>query len=91
MIEIDRDLAARLEEAYPTLAVHRADVLEFDFAQLPAGLRVVGNLPYNVSTPLLFRLAALAGRLRDAHFMLQREVVDRMVARPRARSTAACR
>ena len=85
-IEIDRDLAARLETAHPALAVHRGDVLEFDFGGLPAGLRVVGNLPYNVSTPFLFRLAAFAGRLRDAHFMLQREVVDRMAARP---STAA--
>jgi 16S rRNA (adenine1518-N6/adenine1519-N6)-dimethyltransferase len=85
-IEIDRDLAARLEETQPGLTVHRGDVLEFDFGCLPEGLRVVGNLPYNVSTPLLFRLAAQAGRLRDVHVMLQREVVDRMVARP---STAA--
>ena len=81
-IEIDRDLAARLEEVHTSLTVHRGDVLEFDFARLPAGLRVVGNLPYNVSTPLLFRLAAQAARLRDVHVMLQREVVDRMVARP---------
>jgi 16S rRNA (adenine1518-N6/adenine1519-N6)-dimethyltransferase len=81
-IEIDRDLAGRLETAYPALEVHRGDVLEFDFGRLPEGLRVVGNLPYNVSTPLLFRLARYAGRLRDVHVMLQREVVDRMVARP---------
>jgi 16S rRNA (adenine1518-N6/adenine1519-N6)-dimethyltransferase len=81
-IEIDRDLAARLEEAHPALIVHRGDVLEFDFGRLPENLRVVGNLPYNVSTPLLFRLAASAARLRDVHVMLQREVVDRMVARP---------
>jgi len=81
-IEIDRDLAARLEEAHPALVVHRGDVLEFDFGRLPEDLRVVGNLPYNVSTPFLFRLAAQAGRLRDVHVMLQREVVDRMVARP---------
>jgi 16S rRNA (adenine1518-N6/adenine1519-N6)-dimethyltransferase len=80
VIEIDRDLAAGLEKTHPAVAVHRADALEFDFAQLPERLRVVGNLPYNVSTPLLFRLAAWAGRLRDAHFMLQKEVVDRMVA-----------
>ncbi len=85
-IEIDRDLAARLAEAHPALEVHRGDVLEFDLALLAQPLRVVGNLPYNVSTPFLFRLAAFAGRLRDAHFMLQKEVVDRMVARP---STAA--
>jgi 16S rRNA (adenine1518-N6/adenine1519-N6)-dimethyltransferase len=81
-IEIDRDLADRLEADHPALEVHRGDVLEFDFARLPEDLRVVGNLPYNVSTPLLFRLAHYAGRLRDVHVMLQREVVDRMVARP---------
>ena len=81
-IEIDRDLAARLEAEFPALALHRADVLKFDFTRLPAGLRVVGNLPYNVSTPFLFRLVEFAPRLRDAHLMLQREVVDRMVARP---------
>ena len=59
-----------------------ADALECDFAAFPAGLRVVGNLPYNVSTPLLFHLARFAGRVRDMHFMLQREVVQRMVAEP---------
>lgn len=81
-IEIDRDLAARLEAEHPRLALHRGDVLKFDFAQLPDRLRVVGNLPYNVSTPVLFRLVEVADRLRDAYFMLQREVVDRMVAAP---------
>jgi 16S rRNA (adenine1518-N6/adenine1519-N6)-dimethyltransferase len=84
VVEIDRDLAERLRAAYPVerLAVHMGDALEFDFAALPAPLRVVGNLPYNISTPLLFRIAAFAPRLRDLHFMLQREVVDRMVAAP---------
>jgi 4-hydroxythreonine-4-phosphate dehydrogenase len=79
VIEIDRDLAARLRAAYPAerLVVHEAD-----FARLPPGLRIVGNLPYNVSTPLLFHLAAFVDRVRDLHFMLQREVVERMVARP---------
>jgi len=81
-IEIYRDLAAQLEAEHPRLVLHRSDVLKFDFTQLPARLRVVGNLPYNVSTPVLFRLVEIADRLRDAHFMLQREVVDRMVARP---------
>jgi len=81
-IEIDRDLAARLEAEHPRLRLHRGDVLKFDFARLPTGLRVVGNLPYNVSTPFLFRLVEVADRLRDAHFMLQKEVVDRMVAAP---------
>jgi len=82
-IEIDRDLAAALAEEYSSrgLSVETADVLEFDFSALPAGLRVVGNLPYNISTPILFRLARYAGRVRDMHFMLQREVVQRMVAR----------
>jgi 16S rRNA (adenine1518-N6/adenine1519-N6)-dimethyltransferase len=83
-IEIDRDLAARLAEEFPAerLTLHCADALEFDFAALPAGTRVVGNLPYNISTPLLFRLAERACRLRDAHFMLQREVAGRMAAKP---------
>ena len=83
-IEIDRDLAARLAEEFSPdrLTVHCADALEFDFSALPEGARVVGNLPYNISTPLLFRLAAHAARFRDLHFMLQREVVHRMVAKP---------
>jgi 16S rRNA (adenine1518-N6/adenine1519-N6)-dimethyltransferase len=82
-IEIDRDLAARLAAEFPPerLTVHCADALEFDFATLPEGARVVGNLPYNISTPLLFRIADFAERMRDLHFMLQREVVERMVAR----------
>jgi len=84
VIEIDRDLAARLRSAFPAerLIVHEADALAFDFARLPAGLRIVGNLPYNVSTPLLFHLATFVDRLRDMHFMLQLEVVERMVAAP---------
>jgi len=88
VIEIDRDIVARLQERYPPerLSVHSGDVLEFDFTTLPAPFRLVGNLPYNISTELLFRLVPLADRLIDAHFMLQREVVDRMVAAP---STAA--
>jgi 16S rRNA (adenine1518-N6/adenine1519-N6)-dimethyltransferase len=78
-IELDRDLAARLPEK---VVVHQADALEFDFGAFPAGMRIVGNLPYNISTPLLFHLARFAGRVRDMHFMLQREVVERMVAAP---------
>jgi len=82
-VEIDRDLAARLEGEFPRerLTVHCADALEFDFSTLPPRARILGNLPYNISTPLLFRLAEQATRLRDLHFMLQREVVERMVAR----------
>ena len=82
VIEIDRDLAGALERQFPGLKVHCADALEFDFAQFPAGMRIVGNLPYNVSTPLLFHLARFAPQVRDMHFMLQLEVVDRMVAAP---------
>jgi 16S rRNA (adenine1518-N6/adenine1519-N6)-dimethyltransferase len=78
-IEIDRDLAARLPEA---VTVHTGDALDFDYAVFPAGARIVGNLPYNISTPILFHLAGYAGRVRDMHFMLQREVVERMVASP---------
>jgi 16S rRNA (adenine1518-N6/adenine1519-N6)-dimethyltransferase len=83
-IEIDRDLAARLRERFPAdrLAMHEADALAFDFATLGGDLRVVGNLPYNISSPLLFHLAAHEARLRDIHVMLQREVVARMTALP---------
>jgi len=80
-IEVDRDLAARLREL-PGLTVHEGDALEFDYARFPAGMRLVGNLPYNISTPLLFHLAKYASRVRDMHFMLQLEVVERMVAAP---------
>ena len=85
-IEVDRDLAASLAEKFPSLTVHCADALEFDFARFPRGARILGNLPYNISTPLLFHLARYAERVRDMHFMLQLEVVERMVA---ASSTAA--
>ena len=83
-IEIDRDLAARLRERYAAdrLALYEADALAFDFATLGADLRVVGNLPYNISSPLLFHLASFESRLRDIHVMLQREVVARMTAAP---------
>ena len=84
VVEIDRDLIARLHGLYPPerLVIHQGDVLEFDFASLGDDLRVVGNLPYNISTPLLFRFAAYARHIRDVHVMLQREVVERMVAAP---------
>ena len=82
-IEIDRDLAARLSQEFSSrrLSVVCADVLDFDFSALAPGLRIVGNLPYNISTPILFHLARYAGQVRDMHFMLQREVVQRMVAK----------
>ena len=81
-IEIDRDLIARLAGEFPAdrLTVISADALAHDFSAFPAGTRIVGNLPYNISTPILFHLARYADRVRDMHFMLQREVVERMVA-----------
>lgn len=83
-VEIDRDLAARLRKHYPPerLTVVEADALTVDFGQFGGALRVVGNLPYNISSPLLFHLMAAADQVRDQHFMLQREVIDRMVAAP---------
>jgi 16S rRNA (adenine1518-N6/adenine1519-N6)-dimethyltransferase len=84
VIELDRDLAAQLASEFPPprVTVHCADALDYDFARFPAGLRLVGNLPYNISTPLLFHLARFTTQVRDMHFMLQREVVERMVAAP---------
>ena len=84
VVEIDRDLAAELRRRFPPerVVVHEGDALALDLAALPPALRVVGNLPYNVSTPLLFHVAASAPRIRDCVFMLQKEVVDRMVAAP---------
>jgi len=84
VIEIDRDIIAWLRTEFPAarVTVHEGDALEFDFMSLGAPLRVVGNLPYNISTPLLFHLARHAGTIRDIHAMLQKEVVERMVAAP---------
>lgn len=84
VVEIDRDIIARLKTDYPQdkLVIHEGDALKFDFAILPAPLRIVGNLPYNISSPLLFHFAAYAERVTDMHFMLQNEVVERMVAEP---------
>jgi 16S rRNA (adenine1518-N6/adenine1519-N6)-dimethyltransferase len=85
VIELDRDLAARLRKN-SGLMVIEADVLNVDFAALAAAagqkLRVVGNLPYNISTPILFHLLGVCGQVQDQHFMLQKEVVDRMAAAP---------
>jgi 16S rRNA (adenine1518-N6/adenine1519-N6)-dimethyltransferase len=83
VVEIDRDLVARLkiEFSKQQLRIHEGDALEFDFATLPAPLRIVGNLPYNISTPILFRLCDYEDRITDMTFMLQKEVVDRMAAR----------
>ncbi len=83
VIELDRDLAAKLRRQ-TGLDVVEADVLQVDFAALAAGrrLRVVGNLPYNISTPILFHLLAATAHIVDQHFMLQKEVVQRMAAEP---------
>jgi 16S rRNA (adenine1518-N6/adenine1519-N6)-dimethyltransferase len=93
VIELDRDLAARLRE-HPQLSVVESDVLKVDFRALAAQMltkataaplskiRVVGNLPYNISTPILFHLLAQVDVIEDQHFMLQKEVIDRMVAQP---------
>ena len=84
VVEIDRDIIARLKADYPQdkIVIHEGDALKFDFAALPAPLRIVGNLPYNISSPLLFHLSGYAARINDMHFMLQNEVVERMVAAP---------
>lgn len=88
VVELDRDLVARLKKEFDStrLEVHSGDALKFDFRQIPvtAGqkLRIVGNLPYNISSPLLFHLAEIAPFVQDQHFMLQKEVVERMVAEP---------
>ena len=86
VIELDRDLAQRLR-AHAGLNVIECDVLKVDFAQIASAqkaikTRVVGNLPYNISTPILFHLLGFVDMIEDQHFMLQKEVIDRMVARP---------
>jgi 16S rRNA (adenine1518-N6/adenine1519-N6)-dimethyltransferase len=86
-VEIDRDLASHLEKRFggaDGFRLHQADALKFDFRALSGGekLKVVGNLPYNISTPLLFRLFEQVDCIRDMHFMLQKEVVDRLCAEP---------
>ena len=91
VIELDRDLIPLLRArfaAYPGLQLHQGDALKFDFAALadgeqsPQPLRIVGNLPYNISTPLIFHLLSFQQRVQDMHFMLQKEVVQRLCAQP---------
>ncbi len=86
-VELDRDLVTLLQKKFSAdrLIIHSGDALQFDFGSLvPPGrkLRIVGNLPYNISSPLLFHLARFVGQVQDQHFMLQKEVVERMVAEP---------
>ena len=90
VVELDRDLVTLLQKTFANrgLIIHSADALQFQFDQLRTDerqLRIVGNLPYNISTPLLFHLAQYAPMIKDQHFMLQKEVVERMVAPPGGR------
>ena len=89
VVEIDRDIVAWMQTEYakPTYAsnnliIHNVDALKFDFASLGPAIRVTGNLPYNISTPILFHLLDNLPSIVDMHFMLQKEVVERMVAKP---------
>jgi 16S rRNA (adenine1518-N6/adenine1519-N6)-dimethyltransferase len=84
VVEIDRNIVEHLQQQFAgdKLTIHSGDALEFDYASLGQNLRVVGNLPYNISTPLLFHLSQFTSSIRDLHFMLQKEVVERMVASP---------
>ena len=85
VVEIDRDIIRRLEKNFSAhhLKIHACDALEFDFASVAdCRLKIVGNLPYNISTPLLFHLASYGHQVLSMHFMLQKEVTDRMVAQP---------
>jgi 16S rRNA (adenine1518-N6/adenine1519-N6)-dimethyltransferase len=88
VVELDRDLVALLKKQFAgrsNINIHSADALKFDFSALVRGqekLRIVGNLPYNISTPLLFHLLESASVIHDMHFMLQKEVVERMCASP---------
>ncbi len=88
VIELDRDLAANLKKNTTSheLVIHQGDVLKFDFQKIlnetNEKIRIVGNLPYNISTPLLFHLMPFSQKVKDQHFMLQKEVVERMVAEP---------
>lgn len=89
VVEVDRDIIAWMQKEYANKAIeiHNADALKFDFTQLAdkksgSNLRVTGNLPYNISTPILFHLLDNINAITDMHFMLQKEVVERMVAQP---------
>ena len=88
VVEVDRDIITWMEKTYvqKKITIHNSDALKFDFSSLGNAIRVVGNLPYNISTPILFHLLDNVPVIIDMHFMLQKEVVERMVAEP---STAA--
>ena len=84
VVEIDRDIVSWMQKEYANsnISIHNVDALKFDFSQLGNHLRVTGNLPYNISTPILFHLLDNLVHISDMHFMLQKEVVERMVAQP---------
>jgi 16S rRNA (adenine1518-N6/adenine1519-N6)-dimethyltransferase len=84
VVEIDRDIVSWMQNEYAknTVTIHNVDALKFEFTSLGENLRVVGNLPYNISTPILFHLLENLAHITDMHFMLQKEVVERMVASP---------
>ncbi len=84
VVEIDRDIVSWMQKEYASnnITIHNIDALKFDFATLGSNIRVVGNLPYNISTPILFHLLDNLNSICDMHFMLQKEVVERMVAMP---------
>lgn len=84
VVEIDRDIIQWMQGFYPAgkITIHNADVLKFDFAVIGERIRVAGNLPYNISSPILFKLLENTAQIIDMHFMLQKEVVERMVAQP---------
>jgi 16S rRNA (adenine1518-N6/adenine1519-N6)-dimethyltransferase len=84
VIEIDRDIIQWMQQFYPAnkITIHNSDVLKFDFSKVGDHIRVVGNLPYNISSPILFKLLENVQQIIDMHFMLQKEVVERMVAQP---------
>jgi 16S rRNA (adenine1518-N6/adenine1519-N6)-dimethyltransferase len=84
VIEIDRDIIQWMQQFYPAnkITIHNSDVLKFDFSKVGDHIRVVGNLPYNISSPILFKLLEYVQQIIDMHFMLQKEVVERMVAQP---------
>ncbi len=87
-IEIDHDLIEILPQMIDNerFTLHHADALSFDFAKIAPSFRLVGNLPYNISTPLLFHLMRYTSYIQDMHVMLQREVVDRIVAAPNSKT-----
>ena len=84
VVELDRDIISWMQNQYASnsITIHNSDALKFDFSSLGSQLRVVGNLPYNISTPILFHLLDNVANIVDMHFMLQKEVVERMVAMP---------